>query len=450
MTTMDLSSPYGSTLAQRGAAKARSSSAFSLRGRVVTGSILAILLVGGIGGWSATAKLSGAVISSGSVLVDQNLKVVQHLDGGVVRSIAVRKGDRVAQGQILFTLDDVVIRTEQSILMGQLAELSARQARLIAERDGSNAIAFPDIYLATHPGAAAIMNGEKTLFDSTLRNRQSQKSQLELQVTQSREEIAGLELQNSAMAEELALMREERARMGTLAEKGLIETTRINASDRELARMVGSQGELTASIARAKARISEIELQILSIDELARTEAQRELRTIEARMAELVDRLNEVNSRLERTVIRAPVAGTVNELSVTTLGGVITPAEKLLTIVPEDADLTIEFRVAISDIDQIEPGQPAKLRFSAFNQRVTPEIDATVSQVAAAAITDAQSGQSYYLATAEVTGDLSSLGDRGLVPGMPVEVFVQTDEQIAIAYLVKPFTDQISRAFKEE
>ncbi|MFD2648858.1 HlyD family type I secretion periplasmic adaptor subunit [Devosia albogilva] len=451
MTTLDLSSPYGTstTLAQRGRTKA-GSSAFSLRGRVVAGSILALLLVGGIGGWSATAKLSGAVISTGSVLVDQNVKVVQHLDGGVVRSIAVRKGDRVAQGQILFTLDDIGIRTEQSILMGQLAELSARQARLLAERDGAKAIAFPAVYLANNPGAGVIMDGERTLFESTLQNRQSQRSQLELQITQSREEIAGLELQHTAMAEELALMREERERMGLLAEKGLIETNKINASDRELARMVGSQGELAASIARARARISEIELQILSIDELARTEAQRELRTIEARMAELADRLNEVNSRLERTVIRAPVAGSVNELSVTTLGGVITPAEKLLTIVPEDADLTIEFRVATSDIDQIEPGQPAKLRFSAFNQRVTPEIDATVSHVAAAAINDAQSGQSYYLATAEVTGDLSALGERGLVPGMPVEVFVQTDEQIAIAYLLKPFTDQISRAFKEE
>ena len=447
MTTMDLTFPHGAALG--GYARPRGAS-FPLRGRVITGSVFAVLLLAGIGGWAATAKLSGAVISTGTVLVEENLKVVQHLDGGVVRTIAVRKGDRVEQGQVLLTLEDIGIRTEQSILVGQLAELTARKARLVAERDGANAVSFPSTYLSSHPGAGPITDGERTLFESTLQNRESQRRQLALQVTQTREEIAGLELQHTAMVDELALMRAERERMGSLAEKGLIETTKINASDRELARMLGSQGELAANIARARARISEIELQILSIDEVARTEAQRELRTVEAQIAELEDRLGEVSTRLARTEIKSPVAGTVNELSVTTIGGVITPAERLLTIVPADADLTIEFRIAISDIDQIEPGQPAKLRFSAFNQRVTPEIDAKVTQVAAAAINDPNSGQSYYLATAEVTGDLTQLGDRGLVPGMPVEVFVQTQEQVAIAYLVKPFTDQVTRAFKEE
>ena len=423
---------------------------FPLRGRVVTGSIMAILLVGGIGGWSATAKLSGAIISNGTVLVDENVKVIQHLYGGVISAIDVRKGQDVAAGQILLRLDDVQIRTEQSILVGQLAELVARRARLVAERDAAPEIIFPDDFLGTYPGALLVLQGERQLFDSTRRNRQSQRGQLELQVAQLHEEIAGMEIQAVALTDELTLMREERARMGSLAEKGLIETTRLNATDRELARMNGSQGELAASIARSHARISEIELQILSIDELGYTEAQRELRAVEASIAELQDRLSEVVDRLDRTLIRSPVDGTVNELAVTTLGGVISPAEHLLTIVPADADLKIEFRVAINDIDQIEVGHDAKLRFSAFNQRTTPEIEGMVSRVSAAATSDPESGQSYYLAEAEVTGDLSVLGDRGLVPGMPVEVFVQTQEQVAIAYFVKPFTDQISRAFREE
>src|SRR5690606_30607957 len=195
---------------------------------------------------------------------------------------------------------------------------------------------------------------------------------------------------------------------------------------------------------------SEIRLQILAIDDMAYTEAQRELRTVESNLAELGDRLREIDSRLARTLIRAPVSGTVNELSVTTLGGVITPAERLLTIVPEGADLKIEFRIAINDIDQIRSGQDVRLRFTAFDQRTTPEIPAVVSRISAAATSDPQSGQSYYLAEAAVTGDLSVLGDRGLVPGMPVEVFVQTQEQVAIAYFVKPFTDQIARAFREQ
>lgn len=449
MTTMDNASPYGLVSNARSAGKVKETQ-FGMRGRVVIGSIMAVLLVAGIGGWAATARLSGAIISNGTVLVDDNVKVVQHLDGGVVRSIEVRKGEAVAKEQVLLRLDDVQIRTEQSILRGQLAELTARRARLIAERDDAAEIIVPTGYLDTYPDAGAILQGEQQLFDSTRRNRQSQRDQLEMQVTQLREEVGGLDFQAAALADELVLAREERGRMSALSEKGLIETTRINVADRELARMQGSQGELTASIARSKARISEINLQILAIDDLAYTDAQRELRSVEASIAELQNRLAEVDDRLARTQIRSPVAGTVNELSVTTLGGVISPAERLLTIVPEDAKLKIEFRVAINDIDQIQVGRDAKLRFSAFNQRTTPEIAGMVSRVSAAATSEPETGQSYYLAEAEVTGELSALGDRGLIPGMPVEVFVQTEEQVAIAYFVKPFTDQITRAFREE
>lgn len=447
MSSMDMASPYPRADFSRSVVKM---SDFSLRGRVVTGSVMAIMLLAGLGGWSATAKLSGAVISSGTVLVDENVKVIQHLDGGVIRAINVRKGQEVALGEVLLSLDDVQIRTEQSILTGQLAELVARRARLIAERDAAPAIVFPPDYLTRFPGAAAILEGEQQLFDSTSRNRKSQRDQLVLQVDQLNEEIGGLVFQASSLADELALARDERVRMGTLSEKALIETTRLNAADRELSRMLGSQGELTASIARSHAHISEVNLQILSVDDIAYTEAQRELRSVEANIAELSDRLAEVVDRLGRTQIRSPVSGTINELSVSTLGGVISPAERLLTIVPQDADLKIEFRIALNDIDQILVGQEAKLRFSAFDQRTTPEIPAVVSRVSAAATSDPQNGQSYYLAEAEVTGDLSALGDRGLVPGMPVDVFVKTHEQVAIAYFMKPFTDQIARAFREE
>lgn len=447
MTTMDMSAPYPRADLSRSKVK---SSDFSLRGRVMTGSIAAVLLLGGIGGWAATAKLSGAVISSGTVLVAENVKVIQHPDGGVIQAINVHKGQHVAAGDVLLRLDDVQIRAERSILMGQLAELIARQSRLIAERDAAKEISFPLDFLTTYPDAILILHGEQQLFESTTRNRESQREQLQLQVSQLEEEIGGLQFQATALADELALARAERDRMGSLSEKGLIETTRLNVADRELARMLGSQGELTASIARSNARISEIKLQILAIDDVAYTEAQRELRTVTANVAELNDRLVAVEDRLDRTLIRAPVSGSVNELAVTTLGGVVGSAERLLTIVPDDADLSIEFRVATKDIDQILAGQEVKLRFSAFDQRTTPEIPAVVSRISAAATSDPQSGQSFYVAEASVTGDLSVLGNRGLIPGMPVEVFVQTQEQVAIAYFVKPFTDQISRAFREE
>ncbi len=448
MSTMDMAAPYArSEGLSAGSVKL---SDFPLKGRVILGSIMAMLLLGGVGGWAATAKLSGAIISSGTVLVDENVKVIQHLDGGVVRSIEVRKGQTVAAGEVLLQLEDVPIRSEQSILRGQLAELLARQARLVAERDAAAAISFPADYLTNYPGSDLILQGEQQLFDSTRRNRLSQRGQLELQVAQLREEVGGLGFQAAALEDELALAREERARLGELAQKGLVETTRLNAADRELARMLGSQGELLASTARANARISEVELQILAIDEIGYTEAQRELRSVEASIAELQDRLAAVDDRLARTQIRSPVDGTINELSVTTLGGVISPAERLMTIVPEDAKLKIEFNVAVSDIDQVELGQDVKLRFSAFNQRTTPEIEGLVSRVSAAATSDPDSGMSFYVMEAEVIGDLSVLGERGLIPGMPVEVFVQTEQQVALAYFVKPFTDQITRAFREE
>lgn len=448
MSTMDMAAPYArSEGLSAGSVKL---SDFPLKGRVILGSIMAMLLLGGVGGWAATAKLSGAIISSGTVLVDENVKVIQHLDGGVVRSIEVRKGQTVAAGEVLLQLEDVPIRSEQSILRRQLAELLARQARLVAERDAAAAISFPADYLTNYPGSDLILQGEQQLFDSTRRNRLSQRGQLELQVAQLREEVGGLGFQAAALEDELALAREERARLGELAQKGLVETTRLNAADRELARMLGSQGELLASTARANARISEVELQILAIDEIGYTEAQRELRSVEASIAELQDRLAAVDDRLARTQIRSPVDGTINELSVTTLGGVISPAERLMTIVPEDAKLKIEFNVAVSDIDQVELGQDVKLRFSAFNQRTTPEIEGMVSRVSAAATSDPDSGMSFYVMEAEVIGDLSVLGERGLIPGMPVEVFVQTEQQVALAYFVKPFTDQITRAFREE
>lgn len=449
MTTIDSLSSFGETSPRR-RSKSRERDSFALRGRVIAGSVFALLLVAGIGGWAATARLSGAVISAGTVLVEENLKVVQHVDGGVVRAILVKQGDVVAKDDVLLRLDDVQIRVEKSILLGQLAELTARQSRLQAEHASSGTIAFPQDYLEHFPQADLIMDGERQLFDSARRDQASKRAQLQLQVEQLQEEIVGLTVQAAALSDEVGLIRDERARMEVLAQKGLIETTRLNTTDRELARMTGSQGEIAASIARSRARISEIELQILSIDELGGTEALRELRQVEARLAELRDRLTEVDARLIRTEIRAPVSGTINELSVTTLGGVITPAEKLLTIVPTDAELKIEFRVATQDIDQIRIGQPTKLRFSAFNQRTTPEIDGIVTRISAAATADPSNGMSFYVAEAEATGDLSQLGSTGLVPGMPVEVFVATAEEVAIAYFAKPFTDQVARAFREE
>lgn len=450
MTTMDHSHSYGAMAPRHTRKRKDGEQSFSMRGRVIWGVLFAVLLVGGIGGWAVTAKLSSAVIGVGTVRVDEDLKVIQHIDGGVLRQIAVREGDEVTAGQVLLQLDDVQIRAEQAIIMGQLAEFDARRQRLLAERDASETLMFQPDFLARFADAAMIADGEQQLFAGNQRNRLSQQGRLELQVGQLQEEINGLQFQQGAIDAELALVQTERTRMLTLVESQLIETTRISTVDREVARMQGQQGEIAAALARAASRITEVDLQILALGEEARTEAQRELRSVEARLAELAERLGAVNDRLARAQIVSPVSGTINELNVTTLGGVVSPAERLMTIVPHDADLSIEFRIGTNDIDQVAVGQDATLRFSAFNQRTTPEIDGTITRVSAAAQYDTNSGESYYLGQVAVTDGLENLGNLGLVPGMPVEVFVQTEEQTAIAYFAKPFTDQVSRAFREE
>lgn len=423
---------------------------FSLRSRVVLAVLFAILLVCGIGGWASTSKLSGAIVSSGSVLVDGEVKSVQQIDGGVIQQINVKDGDNVVAGQVLVRLDSVQIRTERDIIVGQVGELLGRQARLTAERDLQEEIQFPADFSAQYSGSAQIVRGEQQLFDGGLRNRKSQKDQLSLQVYQLTDEIGGMLSQQTAQADELELARRERVGLADLAGRKLIEGSRLNAIDRDIARMSGREGEIQANVARAQGKISETNLQILAIDDSARNDAQRELRTVDSQIAELKERLRAVEDRLARAEVRAPVSGTVNELAVHTQGGVIVPAQILMTIVPVDAPLAIEFRVATKDIDQIAVGQDARLRFSAFNRRTTPEVAGRVTRVSAAATRDTVTGERYYSAQVKVTGSMGSLEGRRLVPGMPVEVFVQTEEQVALAYFLKPFTDQIMRAFKEE
>ncbi|WP_116652819.1 HlyD family type I secretion periplasmic adaptor subunit [Pelagibacterium sediminicola] len=423
---------------------------FSLRARVIWGVILAILLLGGVFGWAGMAKLSGAVIGVGTVLVDDDIKVVQHPDGGVLREILVREGDEVAAGQVLMRLEDAEIAAEKAILEGQLIELLARRARLAAEAMGIEAIDFPEALSPGRPGVSAIAAGERQLFAGDLARHRSQRNQLLLQVDQLNEEINGLEFQRTATIAESELAQSELERLRQLAQSNLIEASRVTTAERDIIRLQGQTGNLDTGIARAQVRISDVELQVLQLDGTRQTEAQRQLGVVEAQIAELEERLSASVARYARTVILAPVAGTINELNVTTVGGVISPAERLVTIVPDDADLVIEFRVAINDIDQVNVGGAAILRFVAFNQRTTPEVRGDILRVSAASQQDSQTGERFYLAQVEVDHDSMAFDPSQLVPGMPVEVFVETEQQTAIAYFMKPFTDQIARAFREE
>ncbi len=428
----------------------RKGDAFPLVSRVVGGLVLVVLLVVGCGGWAAMARLEGAVITIGVVKVDQNLKEVQHRDGGIIKSLAVRQGGLVKEGQILATLDDVQVKAELLIVRSQLAEALGRRARLIAERDNLSSIAFPDELQGLANSAGAVIHGETRLFAGNKRGRDSQKEQLELSISQTGEEINGMESRLAAKLQEIKLVGDEREKLAGLFEKKIVEYARVYSAHRDWARILGERGEIEASIARAKVRTSEIKVQIIAVDQNASTEAQRDLRTVDARIAELNERKLAIEDRLSRTEIRAPVSGYINELFVHTVGGVITPAAKIATIVPESAELKFEVKISPVDIDQVRAGQPARVRLTSFNRNTTPEMKAQVVMVSPASARDPSTGQEHYIAYVQLTEDaLSQMSGIRLVPGMPAEVFVSTQERTAVSYLMKPFTDQLNKAFRE-
>lgn len=423
---------------------------FALRGHALFGILLAAGLVVGCGGWAATAQLSGAVIGQGTVKVDQNLKEVQHRDGGTVQAIAVRQGDAVEEGQVLFRLDDVQIRTELSIIRSQIADFSARRARLSAEREGADTMIDPPGLADLSDEAAAILAGERRLFEGNRQNRRSRQDLLAITVVQSGEEIKGLEARLTAKREELRLVEAEREKYLSLFKKGFVDGVKVFNINREWTRLLGERGEIEAMIARSELRKNEARLQSAAIEDTARTEAQRELTQVEAKLAEFADRRVAAEDRLSRTDIKAPVSGTVNELSVFTVGGVVTPAARLATVVPRSATLVVEVRIAPSDIDQVRHGQTARLRFAAFARDKTPEIPGVVEHVSPATSRDQQTGATFYVAEIAVGPDaLKALDGRRLVPGMPVEVMIQTEARTALSYLVKPVLDHASRTFRE-
>jgi HlyD family secretion protein len=420
--------------------------------RVVGGFLLTLLLIVGCGGWAALAKLEGAVVAAGSVKVDQNLKEVQHRDGGIVKTLAIRQGDLVSEGQVLATLDDVQIRAELLIVRAQLGEALGRQARLIAERDNRKLIEFPSELAQISAAADLVIHGESRLFAGNKLGRDSQKEQLELSITQTEEEIRGMEARLSAKEQEIKLVGAERDKLDHLFEKRIVDYSRVYSAHRDWARILGERGEIAAGIARARVRASEIRVQVIAVDHNASTEAQRELRAVDARISELSERRLAIEDRLSRTEIRSPVSGYVNELFVFTVGGVITPAAKIATIVPRNAELKFEIKVSPADIDQVREGQPARIRLTAFNRNTTPEMKGKVIMVSPASARDPSNGQEHYIAYVSLLpSEYATMQQHAmkLVPGMPSEIYISTQERTVVSYLAKPFTDQMNRAFRE-
>ncbi len=425
----------------------------SIRRHVVVGSIVVAVLAVGLGGWASTAEISGALIAPGSVVVNSNVKKVQHPTGGVVGEVRARDGDHVKAGDILVRLDETVTRANLAIVSKGLIELYARKARLAAERDGAETVATPK-ELADKTGDADVQEAlasERKLFELRRTARLGQKQQLRQRITQLQEEIGGLQAQQDAKSKETELIEQELGGMRELWKKNLIPLDKLTALERESARLQGERGQLIASAAQAKGKIAETELQILQVDQDLSSDVAKELRETDGKIGEYVERKVAAEDQLRRTDIRAPQDGVVFQSTANTVGGVIAAGDTIMLIVPETDKLLVEAKVDPKDIDKVEFGQPVLLRFSAFNIRTTPEITGTVARIAADTTTDQRTGQTYYLVRIAMAPEqIARLGDVKLTPGMPVEAFIQTGQRTMLSYLIKPLHDQLMRAFREK
>ncbi|BAQ16724.1 HlyD family type I secretion periplasmic adaptor subunit [Methyloceanibacter caenitepidi] len=424
----------------------------SLRRHVLIGLIVAALLVFGVGVWAATTVISGAIIAPGKVVVESSVKRVQHPTGGVVGELLVHEGDRVKQGNVLLRLDATQTRANLGIVAKSIDELEAREARLEAEKIGADDIEFPSDLMSRQddPVVAKLVRGERKLFELRRNARDGQKAQLRERVAQLREEIRGLGEQVDAKSKEIALLKKELAGVRDLWRKNLVQITRLTALERDEARLEGERGQLTASIAQAKGKIAEVELQIIQVDELVRSEVAEEISDGRAKLSELAERKVAAEDQLKRIDIRAPQDGIVHQLEMHTIGGVVAPGEPIMLIVPEADKLTVEAQVSPKDIDQVRQGQTAMLRFSAFDQGTTPAIPGEVERIGADLSEDEKSGMQYYVVRVAIDEErFRQLGGMLLVPGMPVEAFIETEPHTVISYLIKPLKDQLARAFRE-
>lgn len=426
----------------------------SIQRYLLLGIILAALLTIGIGSWAATTELSSAIIAQGSLVVDSSVKKVQHPTGGVVSELLVRSGDRVRAGDILLRLDETQSRAAATIIIKNVDELLARQARLETERDNLREIVFPSALLdqAREPGSdsARAIAAERSLFNLRRQAREGQKSQLKERATQLQEEIKGYSGQLEAKKKEVEFIHNELEGVRALWEKRLIPINRLTALERDATRIEGERSQLTGAVAQARGKIAEIELQIIQIDQDLRSEVGKDLVEVRSKLSELAERKTAAVDQLKRIDIRAPQGGVVHQLAVHTVGGVIGPGEQIMLIVPDADTLTVEVKIAPQEIDHVHPGQPAILKFSAFNQHTTPEIAGEVNVVSADLTHDQRTGTSFYTTRIGLKADeVSRLGNVKLVPGMPVEAFIQMGGRTALSYLMKPLRDQASRAFKE-
>ena len=417
------------------------------------------VLVVGVLVLGAALSISGAVVATGWVAVENRNQAVEHADGGTVREILVRDGDRVERDAVLLRFADGLLRREEAILVAQYAELASRRNRLEAEFRGREAIDWDGQLTemaAGNPTVRDILDGQERLFRARARAHGDETARLRERIGQARDEIAGLEAQAGSLREQSALIAQELEVQRSLLEDGLALLPRMLALERAAKSLEGRSGETAAAIARVQGRIAELEIQILQIDSRRIKEAEEQARDVSVRENQIRERLAATRDRLARTEVRAPVAGEVFGMSVFAPGEVVGPGEPILSIVPDGARPVVVARINPTDVDQVYPGQPAVLRFSAFPARETPELDGRVVRVSADAVRDGRTGLAWYEVELAVNNAPQAgaahraFGGLPVLPGMPVEAYIRTGERSLLSYFAKPVTDFFHRSLREE
>ena len=428
--------------------------AWSARKPLALGFLALFVLLGGFGTWAVLANISGAIVVPGQIEVDRNRQVIQHPDGGVVEQVVVHEGDSVGKGDTLIRLYPTLIQSELNVIESQLFERMARRGRLEAERDGADHITFdPELRSAaqTSPKARDQMAGQTRLFRARLDSLSNATAQLQKRRAQIDSQITGIIAQQKALQTQIGLITRELGNQQVLLERGLAQASRVLSLEREQARLSGTMGELTASRAQAEGRITEIDIEILKQGTTRREEAISRLRDLQSQEAKLSEQRHAAQQKLARLDIRAPVSGIVYGLKVFGPGSVIRAAEPLLYIVPQDRPLVIAARVQPIHVDEVFVGQDVELRFPSFNARTVPELRGRVTKLSADAFVDERTKIPYYRAELVLLkGETDKLGpDMKLIPGMPVQAFLRTNDRTPLAYLIKPLADFFRKAFRE-
>ncbi|MEZ2131342.1 MULTISPECIES: HlyD family type I secretion periplasmic adaptor subunit [unclassified Sinorhizobium] len=425
-----------------------------LRSVALTGNLLICFFVIGLGTWSAFAPLQSAAIASGIVEPETSRKTIQHLEGGIVRRILVKNGDAVTTGQVLLELDDTKSRSERDSVQGQLWEVAGRRARLHAEQEGSDRIAYPQDLQAlrdSNPAVEAIMSGQQRIFETRRQVMQSDIAITQEKMKQVEQEIMGLGAQKAALTDRAEISRQELDSVTTLNAKGLEKKSRLLNLEREKADIEGQIGQVEAQVSRAYQVIAESQAYIVKLQSDRLNEVAQDLRETEGQILTLTEQLRTIDDQLARTEIRAPEDGVIMDLRVHTTGGVVGAGEPLVYLVPRNSPLIITAHVRPDDINLVHPGLEAQIHLLPYNQRRVPLFKGVVKYVSADRLVDQQTGQSYYAATIRVTDErLAKMSDVELVPGMPAQTMIETGESTVAFYALRPLLDSFNRAFRED